>query len=404
MEGWKQMAELYTYINTSGVIVPDTENLQSEVEQEYKDTFGEDLDVTPETPQGRLIELDTRMRSEVLQCAASVANVINPNLSYGMFLDAIAALTGCYRKQATRSEVTATLGGTPGTTIPANSLATTEDYSKIFVLSQSVVLDENGTATAKFYSQEYGDVQLAAGELNTIKTGVLGWETIINNSSATVGRNRETDSELKERRIDTLFSGRSFIGDIKSYLLELEGVKSVDLYNNYKLNPVTVKGVTIDPKSVFVCVYGGSDQEIGMALYKSTAPGCGFTGNTNVTVTDPWCNHNYEVSFYRPTEIEIDVKVYVKVATGSGDVTGAIKQAILDYQDGKVENIDGLQIGVEVSPFEIASAINIEVPGVFVQQVQIAKHGMTLSTTSIDITMAEIARISSDNITIRYIS
>ena len=153
------MAELYTYINTSGVIVPDTENLQSEVEQEYKDTFGEDLDVTPETPQGRLIELDTRMRSEVLQCAASVANVINPNLSYGMFLDAIAALTGCYRKQATRSEVTATLGGTPGTTIPANSLATTEDYSKIFVLSQSVVLDENGTATAKFYSQDYGDVQ-----------------------------------------------------------------------------------------------------------------------------------------------------------------------------------------------------------------------------------------------------
>ena len=140
-----------------------------------------------------------------------------------------------------------------------------------------------------------------------------------------------------------------------------------------------------------------------MALYKSTAPGCGFTGNTTVTVTDPWCNHEYEVSFYRPTEIEIDVKVYIKVDTGSGDVTGAIKQAIIDYQDGLVENIDGLQIGVAVSPFEIASAINIKVPGVFVQQVQIAKHGLTLSTASIETTIAEIARISSNNITIRYI-
>lgn len=398
------MAELYSYINSSGVIVPDTEQIQGQVEQEYKDTFGANLDVTPETPQGRLIELDTRMRSEVLQCAASIANTINPNLAYGMFLDAIAALTGCVRKQATRSEVIATLGGIPGTTIPVNSLATTEDYSKVFVLSQSVMLDENGTATAKFYSQEYGEIQLAAGELNTIKTGVLGWETVTNSGPATVGRGRETDSELKERRINTLFRGRSFVGDIKSYLLALDGVKSVDLYNNYKLNPVTVKGVTIDPKSVFVCVYGGTDADIGMALYKSTAPGCGFTGNTTVTVTDPWCNHEYEVSFYRPTEIEIDIKVYVKVDTGSGDVTGAIKQSILDYQDGLIENIDGLQIGVGVSPFEIASAINIEVPGVFVQQVQIAKHGMTLSTSSIDITMAEIARISIENITVRYLS
>lgn len=398
------MAELYTYINSSGVIVPDTEDLQNEVEQAYKDTFGSDLDVTPETPQGRLIELDTRIRSEVLQCAASVANTINPNLSYGMFLDAIASLTGCYRKQATRSEVMATLGGTPGTTIPANSLATTADYSKVFVLSQSVMLDENGTATAKFYSQEYGKIQLDSGELNTIKTGVLGWETVTNSGPATVGRERETDSELKQRRINTLFSGRSFIGDIKSWLLDIEGVRSVDIYNNYKLNPVTVKGVTIEPKSVFICVYGGNDQDIGNALHMANSPGCGFIGNTTVTITDPWCNHEYEVSFQRPAEVEIDVKVYVKVDTGSGDVTGAIKQAILNYQDGLVENIDGLQIGVGVSPFEIASAINIEVPGVFVQQVQIAKHGLTLSTESIDITMAEIARISSENITIRYSS
>lgn len=402
MEGWRQMAELYTYINSSGVIVPDTEDIQSEVEQEYKDVFGEDLDVTPETPQGRLIELDTRLRSEVLQCAANIANVINPNLSYGVFLDAIAALTGCIRKQATKSEVSAVLTGTPGTTVPANSLATTVDSSTIWYLSEDVVLGEDGTAVVKFYSQDYGEIPLEAGALNTIKTGVLGWETVRNPAPATIGQNRETDSQLKERRIGTLFRGRSFTGDILSKLYDISGVKSVDIYNNYKLNPVTIKGVTIEAKSVFVCVYGGNDQDIGMALHMSTAPGCGYTGNTTVTVTDPWCNHEYEVSFHRPTEIAIDVKVYVKVDTGTGDVTGAIKQAIMDYQDGLVENINGLQIGVGVSPFEIASAINIRVPGVFVQQVQIAKHGLTLSTNSIDVTMAEIARIAVENITVRY--
>lgn len=395
------MAELYNYITSSGVIVPDTEAIQEEVEQEYKSTFGADLDVTPETPQGRLIELDTRLRSEVLQCAAEVANVINPNLAYGVFLDAICALTGCYRKNATRSTVTATLGGVAGTVIPANSLATTEDYSKVFYLVNDATIGVDGTVDAVFNAQDYGAVSLDAGELNRIKTGVLGWETITNANPATLGREGESDGSLKERRVNTLFSGTALLGAIKSKLYNIEGVKSLFVDHNYRNIPRTLKGVTFKPHSVYACVYGGSDEDIAMALYTSVI--CDFTGNTNVTITDPSNQQQYEVSFQRPEEVQIDVKVYIKVSTGVGDVTGSVKQAIEDYQDGLIENIDGLKIGQDVSPFEIASAINIEVPGVFVQQVQIAKHGESLSTAAIDITIGEIARISTDNIAIRYV-
>lgn len=395
------MADLYNYITSSGVIVPDTDSVKSDVQEEYKAALGNDLILTDSTPQGRLIDTETLARQNLLRTAALMANVINPNVSFGVFLDALCALTGCVRKSASKTRVTATLGGTPNTVVPANVLAQTIDGSD-FYLENAVTLDVNGQGTGVFLSVEDGAVQCAAGSLNRVKTTVLGWETVTNANAGIVGADTESDRDLKVRRLETLYQGRSFLGDISSKLANVPNIQSWVVRQNYKSAPLVVNGVSIKPYSVYVCAYGGSDADIAMALYMSVPAGCDYTGNTDVTVTDPWVNQDYVVSFQRPTEVSIDVKVYIRVSTGTGDVTGAVKQAISDYQEGLIENIDGLQIGVAVSPFEIASAINIEVPGVFVQQVQITKHGGALSTESIPVGINEIARISADNITIRY--
>lgn len=396
------MADVYNYITATGVVVPDTADIKSQVQEEYKNALGNDLILTDSTPQGRLIDAETSARINLIRTAAVVANAINPNTSYGFFLDALCALTGCVRRGESRTRVTATLGGTPNTVVPANSLAETSD-NKEFFLENDVTLDINGIGTGVFLSTEFGAVQCPAGALNKVKTTVLGWETVINANDGVLGSATESDRDLKVRRLETLYAGRSLLGSVSSKLAAVENIQSWVIRQNYKQVPQTVNGISLKPHSVYVCAYGGADADIGMALYMSVPAGCDYTGNTDVTVTDPWTQQQYEVSFQRPTEVQIDVKVYVRISTGTGDVTGAIKQAIQEYQEGMVENIDGLQIGVSVSPFEIASAINIRVPGVFVQQVQIAKHGEALSTAAIAISIAEIARISGDNITIRYV-
>lgn len=396
------MASVYDYITATGVVVPDTADIKAQVQEEYKNALGNDLILTDSTPQGRLIDAETSARMNLIRTAALVTNTINPNTSFGIFLDALCALTGCVRRGASRTRVTATLGGTPNTVVPANSLAETSDGNEFF-LENDVTLDINGVGTGVFLSTEYGAVQCPAEALNKVKTTVLGWETVTNGNDGVLGSTTESDRDLKVRRLETLYSGRSLLGDVSSQLAAVENIQSWVIRQNYKQVPQTVNGISLKPHSVYVCAYGGADADIGMALYMSVPAGCDYTGNTDVTVTDPWTQQQYEVSFQRPTEVQIDVKVYVRISTGTGDVTGAIKQAIQEYQEGMVENIDGLQIGVSVSPFEIASAINIRVPGVFVQQVQIAKHGDALTTDSISVTIAEIARISSDNITIRYV-
>lgn len=67
--------------------------------------FGQDLDISPETPQGVLITMETENRDAIVRNNAELANQINPDLAGGVFLDAIWALMGGAR-DATRSILT----------------------------------------------------------------------------------------------------------------------------------------------------------------------------------------------------------------------------------------------------------------------------------------------------------
>ena len=120
------MADVYDYINSTGVIVPDTVDILAEVQSEYQNALGSDLVVTPDTPQGVLINAEALSRAAVAANNANLANQINPNLSGGNFLDALMSLTGMQRTVATPSVVpNVSLAGIPGTIIPAGSQAQT---------------------------------------------------------------------------------------------------------------------------------------------------------------------------------------------------------------------------------------------------------------------------------------
>lgn len=114
----------YGFIVETGVIVPDTSDQLAQVQSEYRTAFGDDLDVSPETPQGVLIAAETESRDSVARNNAALANQINPNLAGGVFLDALWALTGGARFVATPSVIRGVeLGGVPGAIIPEGAVA-----------------------------------------------------------------------------------------------------------------------------------------------------------------------------------------------------------------------------------------------------------------------------------------
>ena len=71
----------YQYLNNSGVIVADTADTLTTVENEYKNAFGQDLIVTPDTPQGVLITSETLARDNVIKNKIATYHHAKSNLN-----------------------------------------------------------------------------------------------------------------------------------------------------------------------------------------------------------------------------------------------------------------------------------------------------------------------------------
>jgi hypothetical protein len=391
----------YNYLTQTGVIVPDTAAVQAEVEQEYRDALGQNLIVSPNTPQGVLIAAEVTARMSVLRNNASLANQINPDIAGGVFLDALWRLTGGDRREATKSVLSAVaLTGQPGTLIPAGSTALTTGGAR-FATAMAVTLGPGGTAVVDFVAEDYGPVPAPAESLVTVESAVLGWETVSNGTSAVLGRNRETDAESRRRRRDTLAAqGVALPEAIVSGLYATEGVQSLQFRENVKATTETIDGVEMLPTSVYVCVNGGTDADVATTLLAKKSMGCNWNGTVTVNVVEPASGQSYAVKFDRPTNVPVLVRVTAR-AGGVADPVGAAQAALLAYANGNLLGERGFVVGGAVSPFELAGAVNRESPGLYVQKLEVAlASDGVYQTSELALALNEIATLDASSITV----
>lgn len=395
----------YQYLESTGVVVPDTSDLLTSVQNEYRAAFGADLVVDPSTPQGVLITAETLARDAVVRNNAALANQINPNIAGGVFLDAIWALTGGQRTAATRSTVAATLTGVPGSIIPAGVRASVGIGGAEFELISAVVLGTDGTIAGNFQSVDFGPIPAIPGGLDTIVTPILGWETITNPGSALLGSETQSDVSTRRTRRNTLaLQGVSLPEAITSSVYIVEGVKSLSFRENITSLTQTIDGVVMIPHSIYVCVDGGTDQDVANALLANKSLGAGWNGDLSVDVLEPASGQIYTVKFSRPNEIPILIRVTVRVGSVTGNPSDLIRGAIVQYVNGEMDGEDGWVVGADASPFELSAAINTLAPGIFVTKLELAKQSVgTYSTDTIDIAIYEKATTVEGYIEIIYV-
>lgn len=395
------MAENYTYLTTTGVIVPDTADLLTSVQNEYKLAFGADLIVTPDTPQGVLITAESLARDAVVRNNAALANQINPNIAGGIFLDAICALTGLQRDTATKSTVLCDLSGVAGTLIPQGVKAKTAGDA-VFQSTGDVILDGSGSGSVVFESIEFGPIAAPATALNIIVDGVLGWDSISNPDGALLGQNEQTDLSLRALRKQTLaLQGTSLSESIISAVLNVPEVKSMAFRENITASTATIDGISMVAHSIYACVDGGTDTDVALALWGNKSAGANYNGATTVNIVDPISGQTYAVKFDRPDPQRIDVAVTVKSSNALIEPITATKNAMVAYANGEIEGENGLTVGQDVSPFELAGAVNRQYPEIYVKEVQIKKHsGGSFSTAAIAIGIDEIATLAAADIVV----
>lgn len=271
----------YDYINATGVIVPDTSEILTDVQADYQAVLGADLIVTPDTPQGVLITAQALAETAVVNNNAALANQINPKQSGGVFLDAVMSLTGIERIAQTKTLVTnVSLAGVAGTIIPFNSQAMTA-AGDIFQSVGNVTLSGGGTGKMDFQALNFGATPCADGALTQIVSSVLGWETVTNNqegtpaSVTTLGRITQSDQGGRAYRKNTMaYQGVALAVAITSALYAVTNVTSLSFRENYE-------GV---PAGALISVTGGAT--LSGTIWGMTTTGGTGTGGGVLVGTD----------------------------------------------------------------------------------------------------------------------
>lgn len=392
----------YDYITSTGVIVPDTADTLETVRDEYRSALGDDLDVSAETPQGVLITAEAESRDATARNNATLANQINPNIAGGVFLDAIWSLMGGARFTATPSLLrNVTLGGVPGTPIPAGSNARVGSLGAGFELISAVTLDGSGSGVGTFQCTELGPVPVAIGALSNIISPVLGWETVTNPSAAELGQSEESDGAARRRRRLTMgLQGVSLPEAVTGIINTLDGVRSSVFRENVTNATVTIEGVDLVAHSVYLCVDGGTDEDIALALLRKKSGGAGWNGTTTVSTVEANSGQSYDVKFSRPDTVTIYVRATVTTTGPYSDVAGAVRSAIMSYVEGGQPDEPGLGVGVDVSAFELAGAVNRDAAPIFVTNMELSTDGVTYGTITVPITIAQKASLTEGSIAV----
>lgn len=354
-------------VTSTGFVPATIAELVTALQAAWRITFGDSVNVDPQSRNGQEIGILSETIGEVWQAGEAVAHSLNPSSATGQGLDNVSALTGTTRLAATKSLVTLTLTGVPTSVVAAGKIASVPSTASKFEMIGSATIaavaawaattaytlgqrrrnggtqrvyqvitpgtsagsggptstaadivdgtvhwrylgDGTGAIDSPARATVTGPLQGYSGTITAIDTAVSGWNGVINVLDAAPGSNVETDAALRRRRAAELGGqgGKSTLPALRTAILRVDGVTSCTIFEN--TTDATVDGVT--PHAYEALVEGGDDAAIRAAIFANRPTGIEGVGNVTGTVTDV-AGIVRTVKFSRPIDVPVYVKVFV---------------------------------------------------------------------------------------------
>lgn len=242
-------------------------------------------------------------------------------------------------------------------------------------------------ASVSMTAEEFGPIPAFKNTLTNIVTPVTGLNSAKNLADAVVGRNVETDAELRLRREQELQkAGAGTVEAIRAKLLEVEGVTQAIVFENDTM----ILDIDGRPaKSFESFVQGGVDQDIADAIWLAKGAGIQTVGTETETVVDSM-GLNRTIKFSRPTVVNIFISIEVtKDFSAPSNLATLVREALASY-------VNGLQIGQDVVVYPSLICQLDGIPGIVDVRIGINTTGsppLTGSDDNIAIGVAEVAKV-----------
>lgn len=327
-------------LDESGFTLKRLADIRASLETNFRAEFGDSIRVGPSSIFGVLIGIVSGAIAPVWELAQAVWWALDPNQAVGAQLDRAAAILGLTRLAATFSQVSLDVSGAAGTVIPVGSQVQHSGTGALFETIEEVTIpdDGGGTGTISVAAQalESGPVEAASGSLTVIVTSITGWASVTNPLDAELGRDLESDPDLRIRIRESLeIAGSATVEAIKARIEELDGVISVLVVENDS-GSVDAAG---RPAHTFEAVVdGGDEDEIGNTIWlnkpagiRSVSTGAGALA-IEVNVIDSE-GETQVIRFTRPELVSIWVDIVISGVVLTTEEEEEVIQAVLDEAD-----------------------------------------------------------------------
>lgn len=395
-----------TVITDKGLLVPEISDVLSGRIADIKSALPDGASDALQSPQGQMAVSETAIIAQRMDKELVLMNQINPDFARGRFQDGIGRIYFQERIAAQGTVVTATCRGVAGTIIPAGSTAIDED-GYIYQTTTAVEIPPERMIDVAFTCQTTGIIQCPAGKLNRIYRPLSGWESVYNNVAGVVGADVESRTAFESRRRQSVFrNSRNQDGSVRSALLETPGVLDAYVWSN-RSDVIVRHGVTdvdVLPHSLYISVYGGSDEDIAESIFRTYNPGCNMNGEKELVISDTSYSPPYPTYFMQWHEATT-TPVYFKVEIDASfnppsNITTLIKEMVASVFNGGYDGIEKARIGASISTgryYEPVTSINPD--SVVVTGISVSKNGVDFSP-SVTMGADEIPTIELNDITV----
>jgi len=328
------------YLGPNGFVIPSDAEILAGTQADVNAAFGGNLNPALNTPQGQLATSMAAITAVADQTFLYYTTQVDPAYATGRMQDAIARIYFIERLPALPTTVSCVCTGLPNTIISAGSYA--QDLAgNVYSCVSGGAIGAGGTVTLSFTNNVTGPIPCPANSLVTIYQATTGWDTINNPADGVLGEDVESRQAFETRRAASV--EQNSLGSLPSILgsvLSVPGVIDAFVTENATGSPVVSGNVTLAANSVYVAVVGGSSADVAQAIWAKKAPGCAYTGNTTVTVTDNNSGYNlpyptYTVKYQVPSNLLIYFAVKLVNSTLiPSNATTLIQNALINAFSG----------------------------------------------------------------------
>lgn len=380
-------------VTAQGFIRKSYDTILSELQvlAQSSEYFGEEVDLSDESPIGAEIKLKAWALSNQWQLAEDVYYSLDIDVAEGVPLNRLTKLGLVTRKDEQKAGGYLKFSGDPYMPISIGTQAETEQGT-IFQTTVIATTDSDGNATVAAVCTEAGPSgNVASGSIIKIKTPVSGISSVTNPSSFTGGRVIETDYELRERYDSTQLASGSALDAIIAEVLNISDVSECIGYENVE-NYTDENGLPAG--SIEIIVSGGSEDTIAETILAQKSAGINTYGNITKTVSDSQ-GKTHTIKFSRPEEVTGYIRYVLSVNSNfDTDSEDNIKAGAAEY-------INNLVIASSAYGWKL-SALLQDVEGI--EDVR-AYLGLSASETTLDKIapgVRQILKTSADKVAIEY--